>query len=172
MAMQTTIGSGDNVPQALRLRNHTPAAPREESGNYGPTRLHTMALDGIHRARLGAWFDPFRMIEALGRQVLFANGDAVRAHLDGDCVEIAFVRGDSRETDLNAFLGVALILFEDVGVSTPPPSSVVELAGYLAMPDPTVPPALEILLQRHMPIGFMRDHQRRRRWDHAGFYVR
>lgn len=140
-------------------------AALSSSHGAGSQRLQTLASEALERACVAYWCDPLAIVLGLGRDVRAVTRAEGRASLVGDCVDYSWVPGEPRETDLNVFMGAALVVFADAGVTNPSPGNVSRVAGYLALPDPNMSPELELALQTHAPIWFLREHQKRRRWD-------
>jgi len=122
-----------------------------------------MAAEALARAEVPPWCDPLRIALALGRSVRAVMRAEVRAALVHDCIDYVWVPNE-RETGLNIFMGNALAVFDDAGVTNPNAADVSRLAGYLALPDVGVTPEVELRVQVHAPEWFLREHQRRRRW--------
>jgi len=133
---------------------------------YGASsqRLQTLANKALERSGTAPWCDPLRIALGLGRPVRAVTRSEERAVLEGECIRYLWVP-DQQETDLNVFTGCGLVVLEDAGFARPSPADVVLVAGYLALPDPSLSPELELALQTHAPPWFLREHQKRRRWD-------
>ncbi len=139
-------------------------AAHSSSRGAGPQRLQTMALAALARAHTEPWCDPWKIALGLGRSVRAVTRGEERAILRHGCIDYLWV-AELLETELNVFMGDALAVLDDAGDTRPSPGDVCRVAGYLALPDPNVLPELELTLQTHAPLAFLRDHQRRRTWD-------
>jgi hypothetical protein len=133
----------------------------------GSQRLQALANEALERAGVPLWCDPLRIAIGLGKMVRAAMRAEERATLDADCINYLWVAGEPRETGLNVFVGDALAVFADAGFPKPSPADVTLLAGFLALPALDVPTDLELTLQEHAPVWFLREHQRRRRWNRS-----
>lgn len=131
----------------------------------GSQRLQALANEALDRAGVAPWCDPLRIVLGLGRSVRSVTRAEYRAALVDGCVDYLWSHDEPLETHLNVFVGAALVVFDDAEIVNPSPGNVSRLAGYLALPDPNLSPELELSLQTHAPPWFLREHQRRRRWD-------
>ena len=133
--------------------------------NARTPRLQQLAKDALERACVEPWCEPYEIIRGLGRPVRAMTRSEHRAVLVRGCVDYLWQPGEPLETNLNLFTGAALAVLEDAGITRPNPADVARVAGHLALPDIGVSPETELFLQVHAPPWFLREHQKRRRWD-------
>lgn len=128
-------------------------------------RLQRIAHLALRSSQVGLWADPRLIAIGLG----FETRPVTRADrivtVNGGRIDYLW-EDDPRETSLNVFLGLSMLLLWRNRLDVVP-TDVYRVAGYLALPETSLPHEVVVDVQRHAPLWFLEARRR----DGSGTYL-
>lgn len=124
-----------------------------------------MALAALRRSGVGPGADPARMAIGLGYRLRAVTRTDYMARVDGLLISYLW-EPDTRDRGLNVFVGNAIALAAEEHLSASR-TDLFRLAGFLALPDRSVPAEAAAWVQPYAPLWFLEA----RRQSGSGTYL-